>query len=763
MKYFSFKVLILMMTCTLGSSLSFAGQFKSLDFLHSISGSKTVAGQHNDRKEVAPGPSHYTNRIYQITGKYPALWGGDFEFDGFRIDSRQAMIDEAKVQWNKGALISLMWHACPPTVAEPCDWYKHVQSDLSDAQWRDLTTEGGNLNGIWKSRMDQIAVYLQELEDYGVEVLFRPYHEMNQGNFWWGGRPGANGTAKLFRMNHDYFTKVKGLTNLIWVWDVQDFGSLASDVNSYNPGNEYWDIAALDVYDKNDQTQVYYSASKYQAMVGIPGNDPIALGEVGKLPSASELQNQPLWTFFMGWASEVWKPEFNNTNQDIINLYNASNVITLDEMPGWSGTTPPPPPTSGENIAKGKPVTVSSTETGYGNEARFAVDGNNATRWSSGYSDPEWIYVDLGKVYDINRVKINWEAAYSTAYQVQLSNNPSDVNSWVSIYSTSAGNGGIDDLTGLSGSGRYLRVHGTKRSLQYGHSIWELEVYGKDSGTTPPNPDPTPVPCEGPQASSDDGNVAANTVDNNLGTRWSANGDGQWIYYCAGDNQIISGANIAFYNGNVRSALFDLEVSNDAKTWELVASGLSSSGNSLGLEAFSFPGKKARYIRYLGHGNTSSSWNSITEFKVITGAGEPPQPPPAGGLKWQKANLTQYESYPDPGSEECIKFNGCKWAGYFAFVEGKQPQSWVKANNIAAVHSKDAAAYKLKTLRLRQGTKQIDVKVYDMCSDSDCNGCCTANARENGLDFLIDIEKYTVQRFGSGSGIVEWSCLDCKK
>lgn len=128
---------------------------------------------------------------------------------------------------------------------------------------------------------------------------------------------------------------------------------------------------------------------------------------------------------------------------------------------------------------------------------------------------------------------------------------------------------------------------------------------------------------------------------------------------------------------------------------------------------------------------------------------------------WNKANLTNYESYPDPGSEECIKFNGCTWAGQFAFLSGKQPLSWVKANNIISIHSKDAGKYKLKTLRLRKGNKTIDAKVYDMCSDSDCDGCCTINAKENGLNFLIDVEKYTMQRFGSGSGIVEWRCLDC--
>ncbi len=97
----------------------------------------------------------------------------------------------------------------------------------------------------------------------------------------------------------------------------------------------------------------------------------------------------------------------------------------------------------------------------------------------------------------------------------------------------------------------------------------------------------------------------------------------------------------------------------------------------------------------------------------------------------------------------------------FAALDDKQTEDWVKANNIIAVHSKYFKAYKLKTLRLRKGAKTIDAKVYDECSDSDCDGCCTENSKKTG--FLIDIEKYTMQRFGNiGDGTIEWSCLDCK-
>ena len=131
-------------------------------------------------------------------------------------------------------------------------------------------------------------------------------------------------------------------------------------------------------------------------------------------------------------------------------------------------------------------------------------------------------------------------------------------------------------------------------------------------------------------------------------------------------------------------------------------------------------------------------------------------------LVWRKANLTNYSSFPAPDTEECIAYNGCTWSGQFAALDQRQTEQWVRKHNIIAVHEKDFATYKLHTLRLRSGKSRIDAVVYDLCSDSDCGGCCTTNAAQHGLDFLIDIESHTMRRFdGIGDGIVEWACIDC--
>ncbi|WP_210463356.1 glycoside hydrolase family 26 protein [Rufibacter roseolus] len=300
--------------------------FKTLNYLYSISGSKTVSGIHN--REPNATPARWTEEMKTVTGKYSGLWSGDFLFQADNINNRQIMVNEAWNQWKKGAIVNIMWHACNPAMSQPCGWDANgVLSKLTDAQWTELVTDGTPLNAKWKAMMDEVSVHLQFLEDKGVEVLWRPLHEMNQGNFWWGGRPGANGTRKLYQITHDYMTKTKGLTNLIWVWDVQDFSTLENDLVNYNPGEGYWDIAALDFYDGSG-----FSQGKYNAMVKAAKGKPIAIGECERLPTVEDLTYQPKWTFFMGWSELVFE---RNTAAEMKALQTSSKVITLDEMPGW--------------------------------------------------------------------------------------------------------------------------------------------------------------------------------------------------------------------------------------------------------------------------------------------------------------------------------------------------------------------------------------------------------------------------------------------
>nr|BFF21559.1 hypothetical protein GCM10025730_50800 [Promicromonospora thailandica] len=132
-------------------------------------------------------------------------------------------------------------------------------------------------------------------------------------------------------------------------------------------------------------------------------------------------------------------------------------------------------------LSQGRPAVASALERPE-HAARFAVDGDGQTRWSSAFSDPQWIWVDLQQRAEVRRVEIDWEVAHSTAYSVEISD---DAESWRVLWSTGAGDGGADSIP-VDGTGRYVRVYSTARNGTAGNSIWELRVLGV------PEPEPEP-------------------------------------------------------------------------------------------------------------------------------------------------------------------------------------------------------------------------------------------------------------------------------
>jgi hypothetical protein len=149
-------------------------------------------------------------------------------------------------------------------------------------------------------------------------------------------------------------------------------------------------------------------------------------------------------------------------------------VVTVQDANGLAATSSVAVTVLGRDLALNRPATASSIENG-GTTAGGAFDGNIRTRWSSQFSDNQWLQVDLGAAYNISRVTLNWESAYARAYQIQVS---TDGVAWTTIYATANGQGGIEDLGGLGGTGRYLRMQGTQRATAYGYSLWEMAVYG---------------------------------------------------------------------------------------------------------------------------------------------------------------------------------------------------------------------------------------------------------------------------------------------
>ncbi len=297
-----------------------------LNYFYGISGNHTLVGVEN--KDSA-NPASDTNNVDAIAGRPSSFWGGDFGFGSYALQYRGTMIAEAKTQFQKGALPGLMYHACSPTRDEYCSWDDIGGANaakLTNDQFQQLLTPGTALYNTWIGRLDTLATYFQTLKDAGVAVLFRPLHEMNQCVFWWSCHTGTYSSPALYRLTHDYLAKTKGLDNIIWVWNVQDFSSLNSDVDTYSPGTDYFDIAALDVYNTG------YTTGNYNAMLRIAGGKLIAIAENQYVPTPAILAAQPKWLYEMLWPD--WTYDSKN-DANLPPLYAAGNVSTLDELGGW--------------------------------------------------------------------------------------------------------------------------------------------------------------------------------------------------------------------------------------------------------------------------------------------------------------------------------------------------------------------------------------------------------------------------------------------
>ncbi|QGV77187.1 discoidin domain-containing protein [Streptomyces ficellus] len=104
-----------------------------------------------------------------------------------------------------------------------------------------------------------------------------------------------------------------------------------------------------------------------------------------------------------------------------------------------------------------------------------AVDGDLRTRWASHWSDQQWLRIDLGAPRTVGRVTLDWERAYGRAYRIEVS---ADGEDWRTVWSTTAGDGGLDTARFPAVPARFVRVTGLERGTGWGYSLREVGVYG---------------------------------------------------------------------------------------------------------------------------------------------------------------------------------------------------------------------------------------------------------------------------------------------
>lgn len=295
-----------------------------LRLLQRLSGRGLLAGQHN---QPVHG-SRWTGWATRTGGATPGLWGQEIGFsapgtlDG--IDRRAANVAEA-IGWDRrGAVVTWTWHAVCPVDDEPVPFEGGVLRAFPRADYEAVVDPGSRLHRRWQAQVDVAAALLGRLQDAGVPVLWRPYHEMNGPWFWWGGQPDL--LVRLWRLLHERLVEHHGLRNLVWVWGPNAAYDSAAPFAPFFPGGDVVDALAVDTYGG------HWEREHYVALLDLAEGRPVGFGEVGELPPPEVLDDQPRWCWFMGWPDNVARA---NTPERVRALYQHERTVTLDSLGAW--------------------------------------------------------------------------------------------------------------------------------------------------------------------------------------------------------------------------------------------------------------------------------------------------------------------------------------------------------------------------------------------------------------------------------------------
>lgn len=253
------------------------------------------------------------DHIFRCSGKLPAIRGLDFMHEDFH-----GVVERAMDWWRRGGLVTVCWHTGADFVGE---WTHSMQTAVED--WDKTLTPGNPAHEAFLQAMDRGAKALLRLQEAGVPVLWRPFHEFDGKWFWWG-KGGSENFVKLWRLMYDRYTCHWGLNNLIWVLGYSHVGQ---DHAAWYPGDEYVDVIGPDSYEGGAQNGLY------QKVAAVTRTKPFCFHECGTNPTADQLKTTP-WAWFMTWHTNYITEE--NTPEAIRTLYNDPYAITLDELPEFT-------------------------------------------------------------------------------------------------------------------------------------------------------------------------------------------------------------------------------------------------------------------------------------------------------------------------------------------------------------------------------------------------------------------------------------------
>ncbi|SHK50040.1 glycosyl hydrolase [Fibrobacter sp. UWEL] len=344
------------------------GAKKIYSFLRENFGKKTISGIMTGSMDgYTKGADFRTHEdpknVYTRSGKYPALVGVDFLFatgpnasGSWQTEYTEKGLSLAKDLWSRGGIPAFTWHWKDPLDQKDAFY---IQSAAGSNEYTDFdystafksgTTEWDTNSEAYKgiiADIDHIADYFLELQTAGVAAIFRPLHEAGGKWFWWSINSGAQ-FAALYRLVYDRMVNVKGVKNLIWVFNPE-----SGTVYDWDPGSEYYDIISIDIYNTdNDYSSNSAAFEKFKAATN--NKKMVALTENGPLPDVNNMHSdEAVWSWWMVWYGS-WNGKWpGQTSNDVWkNNMEDNRIITFEDMPGWGSFTPAIESSSSEPVAE---------------------------------------------------------------------------------------------------------------------------------------------------------------------------------------------------------------------------------------------------------------------------------------------------------------------------------------------------------------------------------------------------------------------------
>ncbi|WP_295099190.1 glycosyl hydrolase [uncultured Fibrobacter sp.] len=328
---------------------------KLYSFLRENFGKKTISGiMTGDMSGYTLGADFKTHDdvkyIYTHSGKYPVLVGLDFLFatgpnasGSWNMEYTNKAISIAKSLWKAGGIPAFTWHWKDPLDKEDAFYIQGADNGQGYTTFdfatgfKPGTTEWNTESAAYKgiiADIDHIADYFLELQKEGVAGIFRPLHEAGGKWFWWSINSGDQ-FAALYRLVYDRMVKVKGVKNMIWVFNPE-----GSTVTSWDPGSEYYDVLSIDIYNSaNDHSSNASAFDKFKSASN--GTKILALSENGPIPDVNNMHtDEAVWSWWMPWYS-TWSGTWPGQTKDAVWKSNMDDerVLSLEDMPGWDNYT----------------------------------------------------------------------------------------------------------------------------------------------------------------------------------------------------------------------------------------------------------------------------------------------------------------------------------------------------------------------------------------------------------------------------------------